>query len=203
MKVKSFKIKWVRLVAVILIVILLLNTANIARLFYPVRYMNHIKQYASEYNVDPYLVMSIIKTESNFDETAVSKKNASGLMQIIEPTALWLAERMGLSDFTYDRITEPELNIQMGCYYISYLLTLYDGNEKNALAAYNAGDGTVDRWLANSDYSKDGITLSNVPYPETRKYITKVMNHRRIYRLLYRLRSATALSASLPEGGSV
>ena len=149
------------------------------------------------------MVISIIKAESNFDETAVSHKNASGLMQIIEPTALWLADRMGLSDFSYDQITEPELNIQMGCYYISYLLTLYDGNEKNALAAYNAGDGTVDRWLTNSEYSEDGVSLSQVPYPETRRYITKVMNNRRIYRLLYRLRSATALSTPLSEGGSL
>ncbi len=182
---KKKKIIWRRLIPVLLVLFLLLNATNIARFFYPVKYLDYVSEYATAYGVDPYLIMSIIKAESNFDQEAVSHKNATGLMQIIEPTANWLAKRMKLADFQYEDIADPELNIKMGCYYMEYLLSLYDGNVKNALAAYNAGEGTVNRWLADPESSKDGVTLSFIPYPETRRYIAKVTNNHRIYELLY------------------
>ncbi len=188
--------RWLWAIAIFL---LLANAANIARMFYPVKYMNHIKKYAAEYSVDPYLIMSIIKSESNFKPDAVSHKQASGLMQIIKPTALWIADQLHLTDFEYEQITDPVLNIKMGCYYMSYLLNLYDGNEKNAIAAYNAGEGNVSRWLADEAYSKDGTTLLQIPYPETRHYITKVMNNRKIYRLLYKIRPAVSVKADLEK----
>ena len=190
---KKKKIKWRRLITIILLLFLLVNSANIARLFYPAKYIDHVKEYALSYGVDPYLIMSIIKAESNFDQDAISNKNATGLMQIIEPTARWLAKRMELSNFQYEEITDPEVNIKMGCYYMHYLLTLYDGNVKNALAAYNAGEGTVNRWLLDPECSKDGKTLSFVPYSETRRYITKVTNNQRIYELLYRIDTGRSL----------
>lgn len=198
MTLNKKKKRWRRFAFWAILLILLVNTGNIARLFYPVKYMNDVKQYAKEYHVDPYLIMSIIKAESNFDEAAVSHKNATGLMQIMEPTAFWLADRLGLSDFSYEDITDPEINIRMGCYYIAYLLDHYDGNVKNALAAYNAGEGNVDRWLTREEYSKDGLTLSYIPYPETRRYITRVINNQRIYRILYHVRSASSLSLDTP-----
>ena len=165
--------------------ILLLNIRSLGQLFFPVKYAEYINQYAVRYAVDPYLVMGIIKTESNFDETAVSHKNASGLMQIIEPTALWLAEKMELSDFTYEDITTPALNIEMGCYYMAYLLDLYDGNTETALAAYNAGAGNVNNWLADSTCSTDGKNLCYIPFPETRRYVNRVVVNRNIYTFLY------------------
>ncbi|MBE7041168.1 MAG: lytic transglycosylase domain-containing protein [Ruminococcaceae bacterium] len=187
MKKKKKHLKWGRLFILLIAMILVLNLGNIARIIYPAKHTEHIKQYSAMYQVDPYLIMSIIKAESNFNATAVSQKNATGLMQIIKPTAMWLAERMELEDFQYEDIKDPELNIQMGCYYISYLLSLYDGNADTALAAYNAGEGTVDGWLANNEYSEDGKNLSYIPYPETRHYITKVNNNQKVYRALYKL----------------
>lgn len=184
---KKKKIKWGRLIAFVLLLTLLLNAANITRLLYPAKYIDQVKEHALSYGIDPYLIMSIIKAESNFDQDAVSNKNATGLMQIIEPTARWIAKRMGLSNFQYEEVKDPDLNIKMGCYYMHYLLTLYNGNVKNALAAYNAGEGTVNRWLSDPECSKDGKTLSFVPYPETRRYVTKVTNNQRIYELLYRV----------------
>ncbi len=176
--------------AILLIAILLIaNLGNIGRLIYPVKYMNYIKSSAETYNIDPYLIMSIIKSESNFDQEAVSHKSATGLMQIMEPTANWLAEKMDLSDFDYSQITDPELNIKMGCYYINYLLNSYDGNVQNALAAYNAGQGTVNEWLKNKAYSEDGKTLTNIPYPETRTYVRRIETCEKMYRLLYKIRS--------------
>ncbi len=183
---KKQKVK--RRILLAALILLLLNLGNLGRMLYSVQYMDYIKQYAALYEVDPYLIMSMIKSESNFDENAVSHKEATGLMQITRPTALWLAERMALSDFRYEDITEPALNIQMGCYYVAYLLNLYEGNVKNMLAAYNAGAGTVDGWLGDADCSKDGKTLFYVPYPETRRYITQVTNHEKMYRLLYKIR---------------
>ena len=173
------------LILFILMFLLILNIGNIIKMLYPVKHLDHIKTYATQYGVDPYLIMGIIKTESNFEADAVSHKNATGLMQIMEPTAKWLATKMELADFSYTDITDPALNIQMGCYYIHYLLEHYDGNTENALAAYNAGQGTVDKWLKNPEYSKNGDTLSLVPYPETRKYIQRVINNQKIYSRLY------------------
>jgi len=175
-------------ITLLLLIVFLANLGNLARLLYPVKYVEHIKKYAAQYDIDPYLIMSIIKTESNFDSDAVSNKKASGLMQIIEPTALWLADKMELEDFQYENITDPELNIQMGCYYVHYLLDIYEGNEENAMAAYNAGEGTVNRWLENKEYSSDGKTLHTIPYPETKHYINKLKNNRKIYGLLYKIR---------------
>ncbi|MBR5236561.1 MAG: lytic transglycosylase domain-containing protein [Clostridia bacterium] len=183
--------KWKHGIIWAFVILLLLNSANIARLVYPVKHMSYIKQYAAKHEVDPYLIMSIIKSESNFDQNAVSSMHATGLMQIMEPTAVWLAEGMGLNDFQYEDITDPALNINMGCYYVAYLLRLYDGNVKNALAAYNAGEGTVDRWLLDEKCSKDGKTLQHIPYHETRHYITQVTNNVKIYRILYKIRQAT------------
>ena len=185
MKKKKKRIKWGRILILIICIVLILNAKNIARKIYPANHIDEICQYSSMYQVDPYLIMSIIKAESNFKPDAVSDKNATGLMQIMEPTALWLAERMELADFQYEDIKDPELNIQIGCYYISYLLSLYDGNTDTALAAYNAGEGTVDGWLINKEYSQDGENLSYIPYPETRHYITKVNNNQKVYRALY------------------
>ncbi len=184
---KKKRIKWGRLLILLIAIILILNLGNIARRIYPAKYIEHINKYSAMYQVDPYLIMSIIKAESNFDADAVSQKSATGLMQIIEPTAVWLAKRMDMTDFQYEDIKDPELNIQMGCYYVSYLLSLYGGNVGTALAAYNAGEGVVDNWLVNEEYSKDGKNLSYVPYPETRHYITKVNNNQKVYRALYKL----------------
>ncbi|MBE7034583.1 MAG: lytic transglycosylase domain-containing protein [Ruminococcaceae bacterium] len=184
------KIKWKKWVLLLIVFVLLLNTTTIARVFYPVKYMNYIKESCEMYQVDPYLIMSIIKSESNFKKDAVSRKNATGLMQIMEPTAYWLAERNGLSGFDYENITDPAINIQLGCSYVAYLLELYDGDEKNALAAYNAGEGTVSRWLSDPKCSNDGKTLHFIPYPETRHYIRQVSANKKVYTWLYEVRSA-------------
>ena len=181
MKVKRISF-WIFLV---LLVLLLANLNRIGRLFYPVKYEACIKENAAAYAIDPYLVMGMIKAESNFDEDAVSVKNATGLMQIMEPTALWLADRMQLADFEYQDITKPEINIKMGCYYISYLIEQYEGNIENALAAYNAGGGNVNRWLRDSSCSKDGKALDAIPFPETKRYVNRVLNNMRMYTLLY------------------
>ncbi|MBQ9914570.1 MAG: lytic transglycosylase domain-containing protein [Clostridia bacterium] len=187
MKQNSKKKRRIFLLIAVFSLILILNIGNIGRLFYPVKYIDSVKKYTNEYRLDPYLIMSIIKAESNFNADAVSGKNATGLMQIMEPTAMWLSDKLGLDDFSYEDITDPDTNIRMGCYYIAFLLEHYEGNTDNALAAYNAGQGNVDRWLSDKACSKDGKTLSHIPYPETRLYIDQVTNNEKVYRALYKV----------------
>lgn len=140
------------------------------RVKYPVAYADYIVKYASENNLDPYLVMAVIKVESNFVPEAHSGF-AGGLMQLTEETAEWNAEDMNYTaDYDY---MDPETNIMFGCHYLRHLIDVY-GNTDTALAAYNGGMGNVQSWLADSRYSDDGVTLKDIPFAETRNYVVKV-----------------------------
>lgn len=157
----------------------------ILELIYPMPYYNLVEKYASENNLDIYLVYSIIKAESGFDKDAVSKKGALGLMQLTPKTAIWLASEMKLQNFSESDIIIPENNIRLGCYYLSTLLKQFDNNMDNALCAYNAGRGNVSKWLLNKEYSRDGKNLYKIPYKETRDYLKKVYRIFRSYKNLY------------------
>lgn len=139
---------------------------------YPVSYSSYITKYANENDLDPYLVIAMIRQESNFVADARSPY-AGGLMQLTEITADEYAKKMGLTDYDY---MDPETNIQIGCYVMASLIDKYDDVD-TALAAYNAGVGNVDNWLKNPDYSLDGETLYNIPYSETKNYIIKINNY--------------------------
>jgi len=174
------------LVFILIIVISAGLFFSVVKAVFPLKYENYIKRYSSEYKIDPYLIMGIIKAESNFEHDAVSSKNASGLMQITKSTAEWIADELGIIDFQYERdISSPQINIKMGCFYIDYLLSMYSGREKCALAAYNAGFNNVDSWLLNDKWSKDGINLDKIPFPETEKYVGKISNYKKIYEFFY------------------
>ncbi|MGJ8455770.1 lytic transglycosylase domain-containing protein [Pseudothermotoga sp. U03pept] len=116
--------------------------------------------------MDPLLVMSLIKVESNFKEDAVSRAGAVGLMQLMPKTAAWICERAGISGEI--DITSPVDNIVIGIEYLRYLINLYDGNIDLALRAYNAGPARVD--------SQNVIA---------KEYLLKIKSYYRIYRLLY------------------
>lgn len=150
---------------------------------YPVRYYEYIDKYASEYDLDEYLVMGVIKAESNYIHDAHSGV-AHGLMQLTPETALWISDELK-TDFSETDIEDPETNIRMGCFYLSYLISHYNNNVDVALAAYNAGMGNVSKWLSNSEYSKDGVNLSYIPFKETREYIKKVNEYKQTYKKLY------------------
>ncbi len=151
---------------------------------YPLRYEEHIEAYSEEYNLDKYLVMALIKAESNYIYDAHSGV-ARGLMQITDETANWIAEKLAIK-FSHNDIENPKTNINMGCYYLKYLLDYYNGNETLALAAYNAGMGNVNKWLDNKEYSTTGTTLDKIPFSETQTYIEKIEKGRKIYMNLYK-----------------
>lgn len=136
---------------------------------YPVEYSSYIVKYAHENDLDPYLVIAVIKQESRFVPDARSAY-AGGLMQLTEVTASECASKLGITDYDY---MDPETNIKFGCYLLRFLIDRYEFVD-TALAAYNAGIGNVDSWLADSNYSKDGKTLYEIPFTETKYYVEKV-----------------------------
>lgn len=151
---------------------------------YPLRYEDIIYKYSDKYNLDEFLIMALIKAESNYLYDAHSGI-ARGLMQITDDTAVWIAKKLSI-EFSADDIENPETNISMGCFYLSYLLDYYAGDETLALAAYNAGLGNVNKWLTNKEYSKNGKTLDKIPFEETRNYIEKIEKNKEIYISLYK-----------------
>lgn len=157
---------------------------NAARTLYPLKYRELVKKYSERYDLDPFLVLAVIKAESSFRNTAVSHKNARGLMQITEKTGEWGAEKIGLKNYTADMLFDPETNINIGCWYLSRLYDQF-GDTDLALAAYNAGSGNVSRWLENREMSPSGRTLEKIPFKETEKYLKKVRNSYMIYKKLY------------------
>lgn len=152
------------------------------QMLYPLRHEQYITTYSKEYNLDKYLVMGVIKAESNFIHDAHSGI-ARGLMQITDDTAVWIANKMGIA-FNKDDIEDPKTNIRMGCFYLRYLIDIY-GDKDVALAAYNGGMGNVTKWLADKRYSSDGKTLKEIPFKETREYVVRVNKYTEVYRNTY------------------
>lgn len=158
---------------------------DILRRFYPIQYSDYVYKYSSEYNVDPFLVFSIIRVESNFNPAVQSKVGAKGLMQITDSTAKWAAKKMKISDHSSGDLFDPEYNIRMGCWYLNNLISHFDGNVILALTAYNGGSGNVEKWLKNAEYSKTGEKLDNIPFGETRRYVDRVKKDYSVYKNLY------------------
>ena len=151
-------------------------------IFYPLSdYKSEILSAAERYDMDAALVFAIIKTESGFDKTAVSDKGATGLMQITEKTADYVASLRGIAE--YD-LFDAATNIDFGCYYYKYLENRF-GDKNTCLAAYNAGEGNVFLWLKDEHYSLDGKTLDVIPITETNEYVEKVNKSLRKYKKLY------------------
>ena len=162
-------------------VVLYLCVPLVMKTIYPLKYEDAISENAQKYGLDKYLVMGVISAESRFSENAVSHKNAKGLMQLKDETALWCAEKYDIEGEAY----LPEVNIEIGCAYIKYLLDVFEGDIKNALCAYNAGQGNVKNWLTDKKYSANGKTLDKIPYKETREYAERVQRRAKIYKNLY------------------
>lgn len=151
---------------------------------FPLKYENYVSEYSKDYNVDPMLVMAVMKSESNFNDNAHSKKNAKGLMQITDSTGSWIAQQLGVTDFTPEMLMDPKTNIEFACWYLDNLQEEFH-DETLVIAAYNAGRGNVQKWLKNNEYSSDGKELSYIPFPETDKYVNKVRAYKNIYNALY------------------
>ncbi len=169
--------------AILVICIIVLLTLSILRGLFPLKHNDLINKYCLKYHVDKDLVLALIKAESNFSESAVSHAYAKGLMQLTEPTFSYCMEMVHQGG--NGNIFDPEQNLNAGIWYLSFLLDKYNGNIKNAVAAYNAGLSNVNRWLASTDFSPDGKNLSVIPFTETERHVSKIIKYKKIYSFLY------------------
>jgi soluble lytic murein transglycosylase len=145
------------------------------RLWYPLRYEQIVRGHARNYSLDPALVAAVIYQESKFKPNARSTSGAVGLMQLLPDTANGIALHTGGAAFRVDDLYDPEINVRYGSWYLRHLLRKY-GDERTALAAYNAGQDNVDRWRRNG---------RGIQFPETRAYVDRVEDLKTIYRDAY------------------
>jgi soluble lytic murein transglycosylase len=143
-----------------------------------------IRQQAAEKHLDPALIAAVIYAETKFDPRP-SAAGAQGLMQILPSTAEFLAHLSGGVSFQTGDLASPAVNIAYGSYYLRYLLNHYDGNELLAVAAYNAGLTNVDEWVAHARAQGRELTAAEIPFPETREYVRRVLSAQHAYRATY------------------
>ncbi len=154
---------------------------------YPLAYRELIETYAGEYNLSPAYVAAIIMNESSFQPGAESGVGARGLMQLMPDTAEWIAGKLQVGGYAFERMYDPESNIRFGCWYLNYLSRLFLGDPVAVTAAYHAGQGQVKVWLSDPNLSQDGYTLalSALPDGPTKKYAGRVTRDYGIYQEKY------------------
>lgn len=178
--------------------IVFLNADFIGRWIYPIHYQEEIVSSARHYELDPLWISAIIRVESNYRPNTVSSDGATGVMQIMPDTARWIAEvSPEFSDSSPDILSIPKMNIQMGSWYIRYLLDFFSeyfdvngiDNERDRLAivsaSYNAGQGTVKGWLTSGRWDGRVKTSRQIPFDETRHYVQRIDYYFKKYKNLY------------------
>lgn len=175
----------VTLWAAFIVLVTLLLWRPAFRLLFPIPYAEIVEEAAAEHGIDSLLVVAIMRTESHFDTGAVSPRGARGLMQLMPETARWAAEQMPLPGYRPELIDEPKVNITVASWYIRFLLDLFEQRTVVAVAAYNAGPGTVQGWLDKSVWQGTLSTAEQIPFAETRAYVRKVAEAYRMYRLIH------------------
>ena len=178
------KIILILIIIIISLILILLNINNILKLVYRQDYSEYVEKYAKENNIDSLLVYAIIKAESNFDDDAVSNKGAMGLMQLMDETAKEVATNELMEYNSEETLYNPEKNIQIGVKYFADLKEIF-GNDAIAIAAYNAGMGTVNSWIEEGTIKADGSDIENIPYKETNMYVRKILRDYNMYQRLY------------------
>ena len=145
------------------------------RLWYPLRYEQIVRGHARNYSLDPALLAAVIYQESKFKPDARSDSGAIGLMQLLPDTAKGIALHTGGTQFRVADLYDPEINVRYGAWYLRHLISKY-GDERTALAAYNAGQDNVDRWRRAG---------RGIVFAETRAYVSRVEDLKKIYRRAY------------------
>jgi soluble lytic murein transglycosylase len=143
-----------------------------------------IREQAAQKRLDPALIAAVIYAETKFDPRP-SPAGAQGLMQILPSTAYYLAHLSGGVSFTAGDLADPSVNVAYGSYYLRYLLDHYSGNEMLAVAAYNGGLGNVDKWVARAQAAGRRLSVGEIPFPQTRAYVQRVLGAERAYRATY------------------
>lgn len=140
-----------------------------------------IDKYAKEYQLEPAMISAIIARESHYDPYAESRVGARGLMQIMEDTGKWIAGKLGVKDYAYEHLFDPELNIRFGSWYLAYLSDHFQGNPVMVAAAYHAGLNNVNLWALKFADDERFLTIEQIPKDDTKDYVQKVMNAYALY----------------------
>jgi soluble lytic murein transglycosylase len=154
-------------------------------LLFPQPYWTELVAYAGTNGLDPYLVASLIRQESEFNAGAVSHANAYGLMQLLPSVGKSMAKKHGIRRFDTRQLLNPSTNLELGTTNLKQVLDRFGGQVEYALAAYNAGDSPVRQWLASNDYKDVAEFVESIPYSETRDYVQAILRNREMYRALY------------------
>lgn len=149
---------------------------------FPLAYFTPIRKWSNQRNLNPFLVLSLMRQESRFQPKIRSVAGAVGLMQVLPETAEWVSEKAGLKDYQIDGIDD---NINLGTWYLDYTHRNYNDNSMLAIASYNAGPGNVDRWVKQTSVTDVDVFVEEIPFPETKNYVKSVSenywNYLRIY----------------------
>lgn len=179
---------WGRIIGLLflgVLVIVLINSSWFLKLYYPFPHEELLTESCEKYQVDIYLALAVMRTESKFYTEAQSRAGAKGLMQIMPKTGEWIATQIQIEDYTEDMLYKPEYNIPMGVWYLSYLQRVFQNDIAQILAAYNAGESKVQRWISEGIWQGSRYDLDQIPYGETRKYVERVLFNYEVYQRIY------------------
>ena len=168
---------------------------------YSTDYEEYVEKYSEEFEVDPVLVFSVIKVESNFQPRATSNVGARGLMQLMEEAYDWVKFRLDDDSESFDDMYDPETNIRYGTYYLSFLMERYDGSIDLTAAAYHCGMGQVDSWLEDGTISAENFDVNDIPSEndQTSHYVNKINDAYSAYSELLAENSSTEDSSTEEE----
>jgi soluble lytic murein transglycosylase len=167
------------------VIFLFISSSSVGKILYPIRFQEEIKQNASRYELDPFLIAAIIRVESNYQTHIESKKGAFGLMQLMPDTSEWIVDTARFSSSYKKDLHDPSVSIQLGSWYLSWLHKQFKGNTVAAIAGYNAGQGNVIHWLQTAEWDGTLKHADAIPYGETRHYIQRVLYYYNKYHSLY------------------
>jgi soluble lytic murein transglycosylase len=158
------------------------------KLLFPQPYWTELVADSGKNGLDPYLVASLIRQESEFNAGAVSRMNAYGLMQLLPSVGKSMARKQGMKGFDARQLLNPTMNLELGTANLKSVLDRFGGQVEYALAAYNAGDTPIRQWLSSNDYKDVPEFVESIPYTETREYVQAILRNREMYRALYPVR---------------
>jgi len=168
---------------------------------YPTDYEEYVLKYSEEFEVDPVLIFSVIKVESNFQPRATSNVGARGLMQLMNDAYDWVKFRLDDDSESFDDMYDPEINIKYGSYYLSFLMERYDGSIDLTAAAYHCGMGLVDSWLEDGTISAENFDVNDIPEEndQTSHYVNKINDAYSAYKELLEERNTESSISEADE----
>ncbi|HLE25632.1 MAG TPA: lytic transglycosylase domain-containing protein, partial [Thermodesulfobacteriota bacterium] len=155
------------------------------RLSYPKGFNEIVRLHSGKYQADEFIVYSIIREESRFQDDAVSRSGAIGLMQLIPDTGRSTAQKVGISGYNTDMLYIPVVNVELGTAYFQEVLEQYNGVVYLAIASYNAGPHNVARWVEKLNNLEVDEFIEEIPYQETRNYVKRVLRSYGVYKAIY------------------